>query len=538
MPETLDFTLPRLAALPSPLAGRALYYDSDVAGLVCRVTAAGSKCLWFTRWAANGQRWMKIGDPGRLAVKDARSLARQLSGRIDAGERPWEERAQARTDATVDAGALWESYLAGHALPHKRPKSVATDCWLWARVLAPAFKVRYLTACDGHPGAEVTWAAKGEDYDQRADRRGQVVAGTKHTRERFPCPTCGAKVAAVWTGGRLAADITREQVERLHKTITDERGATLANRAVVLLQTMFAKSAPDLANPAANSGSYRHKEASRDRHMAAVEIGWFWEAVEQEPQPWPAFFAIAATTGARKSNILAMPWPTEQHKEINLTTGEWKVPAFKSKGGESMTLFLAQPICDRLREWRKECASKVWIFPHADDPKRHAVEPSRAWDRVRWRMEALRLLTVLAALEHWTPQRQESEIAGLPELAERFWRAALGRHESSDKHPLHRVVESLQERVQDAGGEPSEGSVLDIRFHDIRRSVGAHAAMAGHSEAEIGRLLGHAPGSKSTRIYGRIGRDHAANMAAMTAARMLGHNVKAAGRVLGIGSKS
>jgi len=197
-----------------------------------------------------------------------------------------------------------------------------------------------------------------------------------------------------------------------------------------------------------------------------------------------------------------------------------------------MTLYLAQPICDRLREWRRDCPSKVWIFPHAADPTRHAVEPSRAWDRVRWKMEALRLLTVLASIEHWAPARHDCEIAGLPELAERFWRTALGRHESAQRHPLHRVMDDMQARVIACGGDPTEGSVLDLHFHDIRRSVGAHMAMAGHSETEIGRLLGHAPGSKSTRVYGRIGHDHAARMAAAAAARMLGHNSAAAGRII------
>ncbi|GDY13399.1 hypothetical protein LBMAG53_22770 [Planctomycetota bacterium] len=540
------FTKARLDALRFDAAdggkrGRTIVWDAEVRGLACQVSA-GSKSLWLIRWACGRARFMRLGDHPSLSVDDARRLAQGLLGAIANGERPWEDRTQARAADKVAMGDLWESYLAKHALPNKRPSSVKMDCWLWARVLAPAFKVRLMTCCpDGHVGAEVVWTASRESYEPRRAKqtkttagkaKSNIVTGATHTRERHPCPTCGTKVEARWTGGRLAADLMAEDVRRLHETITQERGATLANRAAVLVGTIFAKAAPDLTNPAARSAEYRHRETSRDRHMAGPELSWFWEGVAEEAAPWPLFFLLAATTGARLANLLSMPWPGEG-AELDLARGTWRIPGHKSKGGTEMKLSLPPVVCDRLRAWRAECPSKAWVFPQATDPKRHTIDPGRAWDRIRWRMEARRLLQVLAGIESWPPERLDVETAGLADLADAFWRAALGRRESGMRHPLARVVDALRDRVAAAGGDPSEGTVMDLRFHDIRRSVGAHMAMAGFSEAEIGRQLGHAPGSKSTRIYGRIGQDHAAHMAAIVAGKMLGHSPGAAAAILG-----
>ena len=536
-PDRFPFTRARLDSIPSPASGRALVWDDEVAGLCCRITPAGDKSLWFSKWAKSGQRWIRIGDHPGVSVKDARDRATAILAEIAAGGRPWEVRSKARADEKTTIGNLWESYLANHALPNKRPASVRMDCWLWARCIAPPFKARHLTTCPDHPAGEVDWNAKDERMEPKTAKKGKalaIVAGTKHTRKRFHCPTCEALVEARWTGGKLAADLTPEDARRMHDRITEERGATLANRAVVLLGTIYTKAAPNLANPAARSADFRHHETARDRHMSAVEVGWFWEGVNEEAEPWPLFFLIAATTGARKGNILSLPWPSETHRELNLATGRWLIPPHKAKGGEPVAIQLAPLVCDRLTAWRAACGSRVWVFPQSDDPERHAIDPGRAWDRVRWRMEARRLLVMLSGLEDWPAKRMDTEMDGLATLANQFWKAALGRRESTNQHPLERVLECLRDRVTAAGGEPRDGTVMDLRFHDIRRSVGAHMAMAGHSETEIGKLLGHAAGSKSTRIYGRIGTEHAAKMASLAAATMLSHNPRAAARVLNL----
>lgn len=543
-----NFTPDRLDAVKLPATGRLVVWDTAPRQLSLRVSRVGGKVFWFTAKALKRVRWIKVGTyPAkaasdavkRAAIDDARALASAVLARIERGEKPWLDKDALRVEAGTTMAEVWALYLDAYACRHKKPRSVANDAWTWGRILAPWVGARLLTRCpDGHPAAEITWAGKLEHFDQRADAKGHVITGTMRTADQHPCPTCGAMVPAEWTGGKAACDITADMVRALHDRITTDRGAILANRTLALLGTMFSKAAGNLPSPCTSRAlgdRVMHAEHGRDRFMSAAELAWFWDGVAHEAAPWPLFFALAATVGARKGNLLALPWPSEKHKEANLATGEWKVPAHKSKGGEAMKLNIPLAICDALREWRKVCPSKVWVFPSPDDPAEHVADPSRAWHRIKVRAETLRLLAVLATAENWTPEYLEAERSGLDELAGRFLNAALGRREASELGPHDRVLADTQERVRQAGGEPSEGTMLDLHFHDIRRSVGAHAAMAGHSEEMIGSLLGHAPGSKATRVYAVIGADHRRRIAAATAATILGHGGAAAGRALKIG---
>ena len=47
----------------------------------------------------------------------------------------------------------------------------------------------------------------------------------------------------------------------------------------------------------------------------------------------------------------------------------------------------------------------------------------------------------------------------------------------------------------------------NFTMHDLRRTFGSYQALAGSSLVEIGRSLGHAPGSKATAIYARLTAD-------------------------------
>jgi integrase len=46
--------------------------------------------------------------------------------------------------------------------------------------------------------------------------------------------------------------------------------------------------------------------------------------------------------------------------------------------------------------------------------------------------------------------------------------------------------------------------LADARTHDLRRTVGAQATIAGTPEAVVGAMLGHKPGSVATKVYARI----------------------------------
>ncbi len=528
-PTRFNFTDDRLrkeSTKALPEAGYRHVYDTKCHDLCCRVRK-DSRVFYFSKWVKTRQRMIHIGphtgEAGGVTIEEARATAGRLAEEIRQDKTPWADKVEAATKAGITMSDLWASYLQDHALASKRVSSVKMDMWLWARCLAPAFKCHYKATCPTHGPQDAVWAAKGASLNPKMDKGGKIIAGVRY-EPHATCPICGSPGAESWTGGTPANEITEDACKALHAKITEERGATLANRALVLLATIFSK-VKGHGNPAATCKDYRHEEEGRAEFLKAHEIALFWESLEEEADPWRLFFTLAICTGVRKGNILSMPWPTTDNRELDLINGRWTIPRHRAKGGKTLSVALDDALVQALQQWRTLCPSALWVFPNATDPKRHAVEPARAWDRILWRMEARRLVRVLGTLDGWEPQTLANEEAALPVLADQFWREALGRRESANDHPLLRVVEHLRERVTASGGNPAEGSVLAYRFHDIRRTVGTHMAMTGSTEAEIGAQIGHAPGSKATRKYITMGIDHKA-----TIARKTSHMMRALGK--------
>ena len=67
--------------LPAPAKGNRIYYDSEVTGLGCRVTAAEHRAFVLTYWNRAGrQRRYTLGGFPDWSVVGAREEARRSSG--------------------------------------------------------------------------------------------------------------------------------------------------------------------------------------------------------------------------------------------------------------------------------------------------------------------------------------------------------------------------------------------------------------------------------------------------------------------------
>lgn len=85
------------------------YYDSMVKGLAIRVYPSGRKS-WLVRYTLNGRkRGYRLGDYPAVGVKDARSKAKSVLGKVEDGEDPQAERQEGRKGHTVRE--LLEEYL-------------------------------------------------------------------------------------------------------------------------------------------------------------------------------------------------------------------------------------------------------------------------------------------------------------------------------------------------------------------------------------------------------------------------------------------
>lgn len=76
-------------------------------------------------------------------------------------------------------------------------------------------------------------------------------------------------------------------------------------------------------------------------------------------------------------------------------------------------------------------------------------------------------------------------------------------------------IDKPWQRVRKAAG------VEDVRFHDLRRTVGSWLAQAGNSLHLIGRVLNHA-NPATTAIYARFGEDHVRAALEAHSTRILG----------------
>lgn len=113
--KEFNFIKRSIDALPIPEGkmGRARYYDSVMRGLCIRVTGGGKKSFYFYRKINNRVVSQKLGDYPDMSIEQARGKCAELNGRIAGGEKPWELKAVARAEMTLES--LFAIYIDRHA---------------------------------------------------------------------------------------------------------------------------------------------------------------------------------------------------------------------------------------------------------------------------------------------------------------------------------------------------------------------------------------------------------------------------------------
>ena len=175
MPQHL--TDATIRRLPVPAKGNKITYDDDVPGFGIRVTSGGSKSFVLNYLTKSGrERRITIGSCGDWSTSEARREARRLRQMIDQGGDPLADIEAERAAPTV--GDLCDRFEAEH-LPRKRPSTA----------------LEY-----GHM------------------LRLKVRPALKHLK---------------------VADVTFDDIDRLHRKITHSGGPYTANRMVAVMSKMF-----------------------------------------------------------------------------------------------------------------------------------------------------------------------------------------------------------------------------------------------------------------------------------------------------------
>lgn len=259
-------------------------WDDTLPGFAVRLR--GQTKTWVVQYRIGAQqRRESLGDVRRVALEDARKIARQRFAQVELGLDPAGERARAR------AKALTLAVVAGRYLEAKKD------------VVRPN-----------------TYKA--------AERYFGIHWKPLHNR-----PIEGA------------TKIGRADVAARLQEIIKQHGRTSASRARDYLSAMYSwamKEGLCESNPVMATNDPTAGRLPRDRVLSDEELRIIWSSC-QDDSPG-RIVKLLLLTGCRREEIGALKWD-----EINLSTGILTIPGSRTKNGRTLELGLPQLALDLLR---------------------------------------------------------------------------------------------------------------------------------------------------------------------------------------------
>jgi integrase len=274
------------------------------------------------------------------------------------------------------------------------------------------------------------------------------------------------------------SNITRDDINKLFNKITVNTGKGGANRFLDRLRAVFNKAMEwgwEGNNPTA--GIKKHKQKSRDRYLTSEELPRFFEALNETIHDTiKDFIWIALLTGARKTNVLEMEW-----QYINFKDRTWYI--LDTKNDTSQLVPLVDEALEILKERRKLKSGK-WVFPSKLSASGHLEEPKKVWRRV----------LQMATCKMWISNSSLQELI-----------ARVTRTNSLEIKPSIELFNAICKQAKKDSFELPIG-ILDVRLHDLRRTLGSWLAHSGANQFIIGKSLNH-KSVKSSAVYARLSID-------------------------------
>ncbi len=323
-----------VAVIKAP-AVRTDYFSDDRSGIVLRVSplrkdeTEARKVFYLMRRIEGRLERIKLGTYGQLTVQQAKNKAKILNGQIAESKNPAELKRALKGEVTLtEAFALY--------------------------------------------------------LEQKQNRRGQPLAQRTKTEytllfERYLKPLANKKLSKITAGDFRACYVKIES-------------AAQRNKLKVLVDAIFKWSGPQ--NQALSEAASPAKQIktiaidARKRYLKPDELGRFLKAVLESDSVFRDVFLVAAGTGARRSNVLAMRW-----RDLDLKQGVWVIRGAEVKNGETTTLALHKKVVALLRLRRRHrLLNAEYVFPNAENDG-PLSDPKAAWRKVLERagIENLRL---------------------------------------------------------------------------------------------------------------------------------------------------
>lgn len=272
-------------------------------------------------------------------------------------------------------------------------------------------------------------------------------------------------------GSRRLSAIGKSEVQRLSDAIATASGPGAGRHVCAVLSAMYHAAAKDeaLAYKGAipTQGIRRPRVPSRARFLQPGELPRFLAALSEEPELWRVFWTCCLFVGLRRGNVASSPW-----KDLSLETGHWTVPEERSKTGAFLTVPITGAPLEMLRNWKR---SLPRLLAEVNDRRAKLLDRGDAGVR-----ERLPLLTA-----------DELNEAGL------YLFPAVLASDKPSAHPHVTDPKGSWRRIL------IRAQLIDLRPHDLRRSIGSWMALGGVGMNVIGAALGHKD-QRSTAVYARL----------------------------------
>ena len=364
----VHLSAPTVKQLPLPDKGRHRYWDDEIAGF-CLIASYTGKRTWYLRYRSGGaQRLLKLGTYPALPAPGAKEVARHQLKQIAKGKDPQGQRETERQDPTI-------------------------------RELVKQFRTQDLETRNLRPK---TLREYRDLLDLLADK----------------------------LGGRKVSQVTRADVEGIHRSMRDQPYA--ANKWLVVISQVFAyaqrlgmidKNPAAIRNNHTPDGIQRFKEARRI-HTAGVmrpdQIKALHTTLDDLEQKWPLrveAIRMAAATGWRIGEVLSLEWD-----RVDLAGGVAELIRTKTSDSEIRILGdAAVEILTRMRAHR--IVGNPYVFPkgrtHLDYDRVFAAfaRARCAADLGGYRIHDLRHLMVTNLISNGTDIRLTGSIVGHKDIA-------------------------------------------------------------------------------------------------------------------------
>lgn len=291
---------------------QAFFWDTQIKGFALRVTNRGTKAFVLDYRVSGRQRRITIGNYPDWTVVAARDRAKAMKREVDLGGDPMGARHDDRAAPSVQE--LWDRYRADH-LVHKTDRSQKDETAMWQNLILPAF------------------------------------------------------------GRDKVRDISAEQIEQLHRDISEKRGTPVrANRVLEVIRKAMNLSIRwgwRSENPV--TGIRKNPEEKRERYLSADEIVRLNAALSDHPEQVSAdAIRLLMLTGARRGEVLNATWDM-----FDLEKGVWTMPSAHTKQRRSHRIPLASSAVALLRRISRTSEGR-FVFA-GKSPDHPLTDIKRTW---------------------------------------------------------------------------------------------------------------------------------------------------------------